>query len=69
MSEALNYLYYIFDSMLDWLFEDAELFTNVTVGWVIVVIILFSMVIRSILNLPRGFRGGIKLNRHNTDKD
>ena len=56
MSEALSYIYYIFDSMFDWLFNDAELFTNVTIGWVIVVCILFSMVIKSILNIPRGIR-------------
>ena len=56
MSEALQYIYYIFDSMFDWLFNDAELFTNVTLGWVIVVCILFSMVIKSILNIPRGIR-------------
>lgn len=63
MSEALGYIYYILDSMLNWLFEDAELFPNVTVGWVVITIILFSMVIRSILNIPRGFRGSFKFNR------
>ena len=56
MSEALEYIYYIFDSMFDWLFNDAELFENVTIGWVIVVCILFGMVIKSILNIPRGSR-------------
>lgn len=63
MSEALGYIYYILDSMLNWLFEDAELFPNVTIGWVVITIILFSMVIRSILNIPRGFRGSIKFNK------
>lgn len=68
MDEALTYLYYIFDSMFDWLFEDAELFPNVTIGWILVVIILFTMVIRSILNIPRGFRGSIKLSKDTENK-
>ena len=56
MSEALEYIYYIFDSMFDWLFNDAELFENVTIGWVIIVVTVFGLLIRSLLNIPRSAR-------------
>lgn len=56
MTEALQYIYYIFDKLLDWLFNSAEFFPNVTIGWVIITIILFGMVIKSIINIPRSVR-------------
>ena len=54
MSEALTYLYYIFNKFNTFVFNDAVMFTGVTVGWVVVSIILFSMIIGSLLNIPRG---------------
>lgn len=57
MSDALTYLYQIYQSFLDLIFNQFELFPNVTVGWVGVVIIVMSMIIVSILNIPRLSRG------------
>ena len=56
MSEALTYLYQIFSAFISLVFDTFELFANVTIGWVLVVIMLFGMMIGSILNLPRGVR-------------
>lgn len=68
MSEALQYIYYIFDKLLNWIFNDAEFFPNVTVGWVIITILLFGMVIRSILNLPRNIKWSNNANSTNFRK-
>lgn len=56
MSTALGYIWYIFDKLINWFFNDTEMFTGVTLGWVIVVISVFYMLIRSLLNIPRGAR-------------
>ncbi len=53
MSEALEYLYTIYNSMLDLLFNRFYMFEGVSVGWVAITVIIFSIVIRSILNVPR----------------
>lgn len=53
MSDALNYLYLIYDDMLDLLFNSFYMFTGVSVGWVMVTVIIFAIVIRSIINVPR----------------
>lgn len=53
MVECLNYFYIIFNKCLTFVFESMN-FNNVSVGWIIASVILMGMVIRSILNLPRG---------------
>lgn len=53
MNEAINYLYYIFSKFNNFIFNDATIVPTVTVGWVGVAVIVFSMLISSILNLPR----------------
>lgn len=57
MSEALGYLYEIYQSFLDLVFNRFELFPNVTIGWVGVVIVVMSMLIVSILNIPKLSKG------------
>lgn len=56
MAEALTYLYQIYSSFLDLMFNSFEIATNVTVGWIIVVIIVFGLMINTILNLPRSMK-------------
>lgn len=56
MNEALSYLYYIFDKFVDFVFNGLEIAENVSVGWIAISCILFSLIIRSILNIPRGVR-------------
>ena len=36
MANALNYLYQIFDGFVNMVFNDFELFSGVTVGWIAV---------------------------------
>lgn len=67
MSEALTYMYYIFDRYVDFIFNGMQIVSGVTVGWVLVVIILFAMMIRSILNMPRSMGSFDKFRIHYYD--
>ena len=68
MTEALNYIWYIFDKLINWFFNDTVLFEGVTIGWVIVVITVFGLLIKSLLNVPRGARG-VSADRFTRNKD
>lgn len=52
MNEALSYLYYIFDKFVNFVFNEAYIAPTVSIGWIAVSVIVFSMLISSILNLP-----------------
>lgn len=52
MAQALNYIYYIFNSCLNFVFNDMSIDTNVTVGWLYVTVIVFGILLGSILNIP-----------------
>lgn len=60
MSEALAYLYYIFDKFINLIFNQLEISSNVTIGWIGISIIIFAMMIKTILNIPRGLRAESK---------
>ena len=68
MTEALNYIWYIFDKLINWFFNDTVLFEGVTIGWVIVVITVFGLLIKSLLNVPRGARS-VSADRFTRNKD
>lgn len=53
MNSALTYIHYILNKCISFVFNDMEIFENVTVGWIGIVVIVFSILIASILNLPR----------------
>ena len=57
MANALTYLYQIYSAFLDLVFNQFELFANVTIGWVGIVIMVMSMIIVSILNIPKMSKG------------
>lgn len=68
MNEALTYMYYIFDRYVDFIFNGMQIVSGVTVGWVLVVIILFAMMIRSILNMPRSMGSFDRFRQHSYDR-
>lgn len=45
MNEALEYLYKIYFSFLNFIFEDLEFFRGVTVGYVILTLTILAMII------------------------
>ena len=53
MSQALQYLYDIYSNFLDVIFNSFEITQNVTVGWILIVVIVFSLMITNILNIPK----------------
>lgn len=53
MSEALELLYTIYSSFIDWIFNRATIFEGITIGWVAVVVFVFSILINSIINIAR----------------
>lgn len=66
MNEALNYLYYIFTKFNNFIFNDAQIVPTVSVGWVAISVIVFSMLISSILNLPRSIGKFSSVGSHET---
>lgn len=54
MAQALTYLYDIYSGFINMVFNDFELFENVTLGWIVIVVFVFGIMINSILNIPKG---------------
>lgn len=53
MTEALEYLYQILFAFFDLVFDQCEMFDGVYLGWVLVAIALTSVMIKSIIALPK----------------
>lgn len=64
MTQALQYLYYIYDKFIVFVFDTMEIVPNVTVGWILISIILFGLIIRSIINVPRQMGSFDKFREH-----
>lgn len=56
MENAINLFNYIFQKFINMIFNDFEIQSGVTIGWVIITIILFGMLINNILNIPNNVR-------------
>lgn len=52
MSDAITLFYKILHILVSWIF-DAQIVSGVSIGWVFVCVAIFSILIRSILNVPR----------------
>lgn len=52
MSEALNFLYAIYDKFVNLVFNQFELFPNVTIGWIAITVFVFNILFRNVLALP-----------------
>lgn len=52
MSDALTFIYSALSSLTTFVFTNMTIANGVSVGWVIVVLFIFGMIIRNILNLP-----------------
>lgn len=56
MQTALNIIYAIFSQTINFLFNTAELFPGVTIGWIIVFLAIFGIIINAIF----GFKKEVK---------
>ena len=52
MTEALSIIYQIYDKFINMVFNQLEVAPNVTIGWIAVVCVVFSILFRNILALP-----------------
>lgn len=54
MLDAINFIYLVYDKLINLIFNQFQIVQGVSVGWVLVVIVAFGLMIKSILNLPKG---------------
>ena len=52
MQDAITLFYQVFQILVSWIFS-AEIVSGVSIGWVFVSVAIFSILVRSILNVPR----------------
>ena len=52
MADAITLFYKVLQILVSWIF-DAELVSGVSIGWIFVSVAIFSILVRSILNVPR----------------
>lgn len=53
MTDALSIIYYIFNKFIDLIFNRLEIFTDVTLGWVTISVLIISIMISNILSVAR----------------
>ena len=53
MENAIEVFYYIFTKVYDLLFNSIQIAEGVTFGWVLITVIVFAVLFRAILNIPR----------------
>ena len=56
MSDAISIFYSIFDKIYNLIFNQAVIVEGVSVGWVFIVVLIFGILIRMLLNIPSGVR-------------
>ena len=54
MNDAISIFYYVFDKIVNFVFNETAFVENVTIGWVFIVVNIFIMLISNILNVPEG---------------
>lgn len=52
MHDAITLFYQMLHILVSWIF-DAEIVSGVSIGWIFVSVAIFSILVRSILNVPR----------------
>lgn len=59
MGEAVTLLFEIYSKFIDFIFDKLEILDGVTIGWIFVSILVFSVLIRSIMAIPSKFSNDI----------
>lgn len=52
MQDAITLFYQILQILVSWIFS-AEIVSGVSIGWVFVSVVVFGLLIRNILNVPK----------------
>ena len=53
MSDAIEILYEIYFAFVNWVFNSANIIPGVSIGWIAVTVFIFSILIRSLINVAR----------------
>lgn len=53
MNEALTYLYQIYAGFVNLVFNTFEISNGVSIGWILVSVTVFGILINTILNIPK----------------
>ena len=53
MNQAINIVFYIFNKIINLLFNEIQIIEGVYLGWVILVILIFGIIFNSLLNIPK----------------
>lgn len=67
MTDALTIIYYIFDKFIDLIFNGLQIANNVSIGWVLVVITIFAILIKNVINLPKSMTSFEKFRSHSIE--
>lgn len=59
MGEAVTLLFEIYSKFIEFIFDKLEILDGVTIGWIFVSILVFSVLIRSIMAIPSKFSNDI----------
>lgn len=59
MGEAVTLLFQIYSKFIEFIFDKLEILDGVTIGWIFVSILVFSVLIRSIMAIPSKFSNDI----------
>ena len=65
MTAALELLFQIYFKFIDFIFDKAQIFDGVTLGWIALSVLIFGVLIRSLMAVPsrsqtHTFKGGDK---------
>lgn len=65
MVDAINLLFQIYLKFVDFIFDKAEILNGVTLGWIVLSVLIFGVLIRSLMAVPsrsqsHTFKGGDK---------
>lgn len=70
MNDGINIVFYIFNKFIDFLFNQAYIAEGVSLGWIIVVVSIFTILFSAILNIPVGvIRAHERTKKESGDKD
>lgn len=54
MNDAIEIVYYIYQKMIDFLFNTAVIMPGVSLGWIAISVVVFGILVNSFLVVPRG---------------
>lgn len=64
-NNALTYLFYLYDKFIVFVFDTCDFGGGLTIGWIIMSVFVFNIIITNLLAVPRASEG---LSVYNTKK-